>query len=64
MLNGGEGYLEKEIFSLNCFGNNKVKIVDGDRIEKVCASLLLPFFWYLPLLILFLLLDCKQEREE
>ena len=56
--------MEKEIASLNCFDDNKVKIVDGDRIEKVCTSLLLPFFWYLPLLILFLLLDCKQEKEE
>ena len=46
MLKGGEGgggYLEKEISSLNCFDDDKVKIVDDDRIEKVCASLLLPF---------------------
>jgi len=61
---GGGGYLGKEIPSLNCFGDDKVKIVDDDRIEKVCASLLLPFLWYLPLLICFLLLDRKQEKEE
>ena len=34
----------------------KLTIVDGDGIKKVCSSLLLPFFWYLPLLILMLLL--------